>query len=180
MADRTLAAPRPLTADLGRIFLLGSVLGWLGEVALHVFTTGHIVNRGALHGPWMPLYGAGSVVFVLMGRMWLLPPRLPAIFTMGVLAAGILEYSCGALLEGLFHMRWWDYGYKYLAINRRIWFPALMGFSALGTYLALNERRMRDLLAPHWCYHIAALMMACDLAVSLMEPNTGLHISSGL
>lgn len=180
MADRALAAPRPLTANLGRIFLLGSLLGWLGEVALYALITGRFINRGFLHGPWMPLYGVGCVVFVLLGRLWLLPPRTPAIFTLGVMAAGILEYSTGALLEGLFHMRWWDYGEKFLAIDRRIWFPALMGFSALGTCLALGEKRLRVILEHRWAYHISALMMACDLAVSLMEPNTGAVISSGI
>ena len=42
------------------LFFLFSAAGWLWEILLTVFTTGRWVNRGMLHGPWLPVYGVGG------------------------------------------------------------------------------------------------------------------------
>lgn len=180
MVDNTVGKIRKLSAGMGRMFIIGSVLGWAGEAGLYILLTGRFINRGFLHGPWMPIYGAGCVAFMLMGRLWKAEPRAPAIFVMGVAAAGLLEYFTGAALESMFEMRWWDYGVKFLAIDRRIWFPALMLFSGLGTCIALNAGRLRRAPGPDWAYCFAALTMVCDIALSIMEPNTGATIASAI
>ena len=44
------------------------LVGWLWEVTLHLITHGEFVNRGMLHGPWLPIYGGGVVMIaVLLG-----------------------------------------------------------------------------------------------------------------
>ena len=35
------------------IFFSVSFAGWVWEVTLHFMTSGNIVNRGTLHGPWL-------------------------------------------------------------------------------------------------------------------------------
>lgn len=47
-------------------FFLFSSLGWIWEVALHFIADGNLVNRGILIGPWLPIYGFGSI-FMLIG-----------------------------------------------------------------------------------------------------------------
>lgn len=44
------------------LFLAGAVIGWIYEVLLNLFATGTFVNRGMLHGPWLPIYGTGCVI----------------------------------------------------------------------------------------------------------------------
>ena len=44
------------------LFFLFSAAGWAWEVLLTACTTGQWVNRGMLHGPWLPVYGVGGVL----------------------------------------------------------------------------------------------------------------------
>ena len=46
----------------GLMIFIMSFAGWVWEVSLHFLTKGCFVNRGVLHGPWLPIYGAGSVL----------------------------------------------------------------------------------------------------------------------
>ena len=48
------------------IFMIMSVGGWIWEVSLHLITDGEFVNRGVLHGPWLPIYGTGSVLILML------------------------------------------------------------------------------------------------------------------
>ena len=51
-----------------RICLPMSAAGWLWEVALHLVFNGELVKRGTMLGPWLPIYGAGGVLAVLLLR----------------------------------------------------------------------------------------------------------------
>ena len=48
------------------IFFVYSVLGWVWESCYVSVISKRCVNRGVLHGPWLPIYGAGAVVVLLV------------------------------------------------------------------------------------------------------------------
>ena len=48
------------------VFMLFSMVGWIWEVSLHMITHGTFVNRGILHGPWLPIYGGGVVLIAVL------------------------------------------------------------------------------------------------------------------
>ena len=94
----------PLETPLLLFFILSGA-GWLWEVAFVGLSTGVLVNRGFLHGPWLPVYGVGGLLFLLLPRRmegWTLAAAC-------ALAGGGLEYAVSLVLEALFHQRWWDY-----------------------------------------------------------------------
>ena len=118
------------------LFFLYSVLGWVWESCYVSLKSRQWVNRGFLHGPWLPIYGSGAVVILLLT----LPARgRPAlIFLLGMVGATVLEYVTGAVMEKLFHMRYWDYSDKPLNVNGHICLPVSIawgGFSLLLIYL---------------------------------------------
>ena len=43
-------------------FVLYSFIGYLCEVAYCSIGQGHLVNRGFLYGPWLPIYGFGGLI----------------------------------------------------------------------------------------------------------------------
>ncbi len=89
------------------LFFLYSFAGYLWEVA-YVSLRGHkLVNRGFLFGPILPIYGFGAITILHAA----LPVRNNLILTalLGGLAASILEYFTGWLMERLFGVRYWDY-----------------------------------------------------------------------
>lgn len=162
------------------LFFLFAGAGWLWEVAFVGASTGRLVNRGFLHGPWLPVYGVGGLLFVLLPgprRGW----RVPAVCAL--LGAGV-EYAASLLLEGLFHARWWDYTGWAGSVDGRICLASAAAFGVAGWILARWAGPwLRSALAeapPSWrrrCCRGLCLLFAADLAASLLRPNTGAGIS---
>lgn len=77
------------------------------EVCFQAVTTGNIVNRGFLNGPWCPIYGVGMVsVLLLLGPI---SDNLALLFLGGMALCTLVELIVGWALEKIFHTRWWDY-----------------------------------------------------------------------
>ena len=60
-----------------------------------------------MHGPMLPIYGSGALV-VLISTIGV-RENILLIFLFGMTAATLLEYATGAVMERLFHVRYWDY-----------------------------------------------------------------------
>ena len=110
-------------------FYVYAFLGWIIETLYCTLKNGRFVNRGLLQGPFVPIYGAGGILFILLNT--LLPElKFPAwkilIFAM---AASFLEYYTSVILENLFQMRLWDYSEYKVHIHGRIspYFSAVWG-----------------------------------------------------
>ena len=89
--------------------------GWCWEVFLYLVKERRFVNRGFLFGPILPIYGFGAVGILLTcvpveGNMAL-------VALVGTIAASLLEYVTGFLMESIFHVRYWDYSQRPLNLN---------------------------------------------------------------
>ena len=81
------------------MFFIMSFAGWVWEVSLHFLTKGCFVNRGVLHGPWLPIYGAGSVlILLLLNRLRRKPV---AEFIAAVALCGFRDYNAWQAMVGL-------------------------------------------------------------------------------
>ncbi|MDO4267731.1 MAG: hypothetical protein Q4C73_04585 [Eubacteriales bacterium] len=114
------------------LFFIYSMLGWVWESCYVSVQKRHWVNRGFLHGPWLPIYGSGALVVLVIT----LPVRgnLLLVFLFGIIGATLLEYVTGAAMERLFHMRYWDYSRWPMNINGYVCVPVSLawgGFSVL-------------------------------------------------
>ena len=47
------------------MFFIMAFIGWVWEVSLHLISDGTFVNRGVLHGPWLPIYGGGGILILI-------------------------------------------------------------------------------------------------------------------
>ena len=63
----------PLELPLLLFFTL-SAAGWLWEVLFTGLSTGRLVNRGFFYGPWLPVYGVGGLLMLLLLSVWPAPP----------------------------------------------------------------------------------------------------------
>lgn len=177
--ERT-ASVRRQAQTLTLLFFLFSAAGWLWELLFVGATTGRLVNRGVLHGPWLPVYGTGGVLIVLLlGRCrgWRLLVR-------SALLGGAVEYASSVALERLFHARWWDYSGWAWNLNGRVALGsaaafALAGWLAVrlaGPALAGLLSRLPDRARTAACRCLGALF-ALDAAASLLRPNMGEGVS---
>ena len=105
---------KKLLTDAAFLFLIG----WLYEVGLHLVKDGVFVNRGMLHGPWVPIYGLGCVMMVLLKKS--IGDRPVLYFVTSVVGCGVMEYTSSWLSEKLYHARWWNYSSCPLNLNGRI------------------------------------------------------------
>ena len=124
-------------------FILYCFIGWLYEVVIEYFELHHgFVNRGFLHGPYLPVYGFGVVFLILLlttlkkkkVKLFNIDITVIAIFSLVILITGLLEYTTSYVMELLFHNRWWDYSNELFNINGRVCLKASLRFGLGGTF----------------------------------------------
>ena len=161
------------------IFFAFCVTGWVWEVSLHLVANGTFVNRGMLHGPWIPIYGAGSLLILTLLYRLRKKPILE--FTAIVILAGIIEYMTSYYTEELFSgKKWWDYQGYFLNLDGRICAEGLLTFGIGGMILVyliapmLDNylRKMKTQIAVPICVILLTLFMI-DQVYSFINPNTG-------
>lgn len=160
------------------IFFVFSFVGWSWEVCLHLVKDGVFVNRGVMHGPWLPVYGSGvSMIVVLLAR-WRGTPYKEAFFTL--LLCGFLEYMTSYYLEVTKGMRWWDYTGYILNLNGRICAEGLIvfvvgGMAAVYVLVPLIDTtlsRINTKTLSMICM-VLVVSFAADMVYSHYVPNTG-------
>ncbi len=116
------------------MFFLFSIIGWMWECGLYLVSDHMIVNRGTLYGPWIPIYGVGGAVMVLLLNRF--KENKIKIIILEVLVCGILEYATSFVLDIIFNRSYWDYHTDFLNVNGRICIAGLTAF-ALGGLAAI-------------------------------------------
>ena len=104
--------------DLLLYYIIYSFLGWCAEVCYAYKNQRKFVNRGFLHGPLCPIYGACILSLVI-----LLNNFQGSLFTMLIIASiltSIVEYFTGLILEKLFKTKYWDYSDDPFNLHGRI------------------------------------------------------------
>ncbi len=96
-------------------FFIYSFIGWIWESCYVSVRKHRWVNRGFLHGPLLPIYGSGALVILISTIGIRENPYL--VFLVGMAAATVLEYVTGAVMERVFHVRYWDYSRQKLNVN---------------------------------------------------------------
>lgn len=166
------------------IFFCFAIVGWIWEVSLHLLSDGVFVNRGALHGPWLPIYGTGgAMVLVLLYRARKRPQME---FVLTVVLCGIVEYFTGLYLElANGGVRWWDYGGYFLNLHGRVCAEGLLVFGlggmaavyAVGPALDNLFRKMKRGVIVGVCA-VLLILFGVDQAYTKVHPNTGEGITS--
>lgn len=115
------------------LFFVYCVLGWVWESCYVSVRKGAWVNRGFLYGPWLPIYGSGAIAILLATLGVTASP--PLVFLLGMIAATILEYVTGAVMEALFHMRYWDYSDHRFNLDGYICLDVSLGWGCFSLFL---------------------------------------------
>lgn len=126
--SRTISADRSYSLiNLIMMFFIFCFVGWVWEVSLAFISEDMFVNRGTLHGPWLPIYGTGGVIILVLLKKLREKPALE--FVAAMVLCGCLEYFSSWYLE-MTHdgQRWWDYTGYFLNINGRICAEGLLTF----------------------------------------------------
>ncbi len=113
------------------MFFIFSFVGWVWEVSLHFISEHAFVNRGILQGPWLPIYGFGCLLILVLLRRFRSRPAVE--FLCAVTLCGLVEYFTAYFME-ITHdgHKWWDYSGYFLNLHGRICGEGLLVFGIGG------------------------------------------------
>jgi len=97
------------------IFIVGSMIGWVYEELYYLLDDHLLLNRGFMYGPWLPVYGIGTLL--MLGLLFRFRGNPLLAFLGGAVVCGVLEYIAGAAVLHFLHERLWDYTGLFLNIN---------------------------------------------------------------
>ncbi len=164
------------------LFFAAAFAGWLWEVLLYLVTAHTFVNRGVYRGPYLPIYGAGCVLLILLLRRLRRHPA--AVFVLSCIFCTALEYFSGVWLLWKWGVRWWDYSGYFLNLNGRICAEGLLVFGIGGmvfVYVAapLLDNWIRGIKKQALVYGCLALigLFLADCVYSSRHPNEGKGIT---
>ncbi len=103
--------------------------GWCFESAYVSLKKRHPVNRGFMRGPFLPLYGSGAIMMLVVSmpfrdNLWLT-------YMAGCIGATTLEYVTGVAMEALFKVRYWDYSKQKFNFQGQICLTSTLAWGGL-------------------------------------------------
>lgn len=81
--------------------------GWIFESTFVSIKSRKFVNRGFMRGPFLPIYGSGAIMMLVVSMPF--QDNIFLTYVAGCIGATALELVTGAVMEALFKVRYWDY-----------------------------------------------------------------------
>lgn len=81
--------------------------GWVFESTYVSLRKKRFVNRGFMRGPFLPIYGSGGIMMLVVSMPF--QDNLFLTYIAGCIGATALEFVTGMTMEALFKVRYWDY-----------------------------------------------------------------------
>ena len=103
--------------------------GWCFESTYVSICKRKLVNRGFMKGPFLPLYGSGAIMMLVVSAPF--RDNIVLTFLAGVVGATILEYVTGLVMETIFKIRYWDYSGQFLNFQGRICLTSSLAWGGL-------------------------------------------------
>lgn len=81
--------------------------GWVFESTFVSVKSRKFVNRGFMRGPFLPIYGSGAIMMLVVSMPF--QDNILLTYFAGCIGATTLELVTGMTMEALFKVRYWDY-----------------------------------------------------------------------
>lgn len=154
------------------IFYTYCFLGWCFESAYVSLRDGHLINRGFLRGPFLPLYGSGATMMYVVSMPF--QDHVILTYFAGCIGATALEYITGVTMDALFNVRYWDYTRKKFNFQGHICLSSTIAWGFLTIFMTQVihkpiERFMFS-IPPRGLWYATLLLtfyLAADLALSV-------------
>ena len=163
-------------------FLFYSFCGWVYEVLIGLTEARGFINRGFLFGPWLPVYGFGAFMMLLL---WPVKKHGPlAVFSAAALTATVVELITSYLMQAVIGVWLWDYSRNRWNYEGRIapWPSIRFGFLALlmlyiihpwlrGRLSAIPQKTLRCLVFIFGALFLSDCIARIFLGSNLTDPS---------
>lgn len=110
-------------------FYLYCFFGWCFESAYVSLKKRCFINRGFMRGPFLPLYGSGAIMMLVVSMPF--QDHLFLTYLAGCIGATLLEYVTGVIMEALFKVRYWDYSNQKFNFQGQICLSSTLAWGGL-------------------------------------------------
>lgn len=136
--------------------------GWCFESVYVSLKSRRFVNRGFMRGPFLPLYGTGGIMMLLVSMPFV--DNIFLTYLAGCVGATLLEYVTGVLMEALFKVRYWDYSNQKFNFQGHICLGSSIAWGGLTIFMTeilhkLVERLV--LMIPSTILMVVTLLLTC-------------------
>lgn len=107
--------------------------GWCFESCYVSVKKRKLVNRGFMRGPFLPLYGSGAIMMLVVSMPF--QENLVCVYLAGCVGATVLEYVTGVVMEALFKVRYWDYSNLKFNFQGHICLGSSLAWGALTIFM---------------------------------------------
>ena len=114
-------------------FFFYSFFGWCFESTYVSLHEKRFVNRGFIRGPFLPLYGTGALMMLIVSMPF--QDNLILTDVAGCVGATVLEYITGTLMWMIWRRRWWDYTGLFWNIDGYVCLRSVLTFAVGGLLL---------------------------------------------
>ena len=155
-------------------FFFYSFFGWCFESTYVSLHEKRFVNRGFIRGPFLPLYGTGALMMLIVSMPF--QDNLILTYVAGCVGATVLEYITGVLMETLFKVRYWDYSSQKFQVHGYICLSSSIAWGFLtilmteiihepvaGVVLNFNQNILL------FCVFIVSILFTADAYESVKE-----------
>lgn len=161
---------------LSLLFFIGGVFGFIYEEIFYRIDLGYWVKRGTSFGPWIPIYGFGSMLIFIFTYIFRKKPIL--VFSLTCIVTAILEFGTGFILDKVCNLRLWNYNEEILNfgnIGGYICLRSILFFGISGLFLMyviypiikLINSRCNKVVYNLLCF-IPSMIFAIDFAINVI------------
>lgn len=152
------------------IFCMYCMIGWVQESTIESLYHRHLINRGFLKGPYIPIYGVGGILLLFICH----PFRDNGfqVFFVALLSCTALEYFTGWLMETVFGKQFWDYSMFRLTYKNRISLVSSLFWGVMGLFVTyvISDITMFVLNnLPHQFICVAGTVVALIMAIDFLN-----------
>lgn len=132
-------------------FYIYCFLGWCFESGYATIKQRKLTNRGFLRGPYIPIYAFGAIFVLIITNNF--QGSILSVYFSGLIAATVLEYITGYVMEKLFKVKYWDYSDHKFNLNGYISLSTSIAWGFLSVLLTevlqVNVYRFVSMLTEH-------------------------------
>ena len=143
-------------------FYIYCFLGWCFESGYATIKQRKLTNRGFLRGPYIPIYAFGAIFVLIITDNF--QGSILSVYFSGLIAATVLEYITGYVMEKLFKVKYWDYSDHKFNLN---------GYISLSTSIAWGflSILLTEVLQVN-VYRFVSMLTEHDLKISIAITST--------
>ena len=159
------------------VFVFSGFFGFIYEEIFYRIDLGYFVKRGTTFGPWIPIYGFGSIFISLLAYKYKKNPVV--VFLLAAIVSGIVEYGTAWFCWDILGIRLWDYNveiWNWGNINgficyRSVGFFAVSGLLLMYAVIPISKKiveKSHDSKALSFIIYALGILFALDIIVSLI------------